>query len=173
HFGALWHTWQPPLAFLAVDLFFVLSGFVLSLNYDRRLAEGMTGVAFMRLRMIRLLPLLVVGTLAAVVASSVMQSGQLRSGEAAVSSVLAILAIPTPPVTQSLVLFPLNPPFWSLFFELWIANLMFALLWNRLRGATLWSVIAIGAVGLLVAERYFHSMDTGWAWRNVAGGFAR
>jgi peptidoglycan/LPS O-acetylase OafA/YrhL len=37
----------------------------------------------------------------------------------------------------------------------------------------LWAVIVASAVGFLATEGHYHDMDTGWAWRNIAGGFPR
>jgi peptidoglycan/LPS O-acetylase OafA/YrhL len=64
-FGAL----RPPSAYLAVDFFFALSGFVLGYAYDRRLAGGMSAVNFMLRRLIRLYPLYIAGTCLTFVAS--------------------------------------------------------------------------------------------------------
>jgi peptidoglycan/LPS O-acetylase OafA/YrhL len=51
---------NPPVeAYLAVDFFFTLSGFVLAHAYGQRLREGMTATYFMALRIIRLYPLYV------------------------------------------------------------------------------------------------------------------
>jgi len=174
HFGGYYHTWRPPFSFLAVDLFFVLSGFVISLNYDRRFSDGMTVAAFMRLRAIRLLPLLFVGAAAAVITRVVAHNVfHLSSIQILVTSLLTTIAIPTPPTSSTDILFPLNTAFWSLFFEIWVANLIFALFWKRLHGTCLWAVIIASLVGLLAMEGHFHVMDTGWAWRNIAGGFPR
>ena len=57
HAGALFPGWDFPNSGLAVDLFFVISGFVVASAYDRRLADGLTLGAFMRIRLIRLYPL--------------------------------------------------------------------------------------------------------------------
>lgn len=48
-------------SYLAVDVFFLLSGFVLSLSYRRRFDAGMSAAEFMKLRVIRLYPLYFVG----------------------------------------------------------------------------------------------------------------
>ena len=45
-----------PSAYLAVDLFFVLSGFVLAHAYEHRFASGMTTWQFMLLRLIEFYP---------------------------------------------------------------------------------------------------------------------
>ncbi|MGI4877859.1 MAG: acyltransferase family protein, partial [Janthinobacterium lividum] len=48
-------------AYLAVDFFFGLSGFVIAAAYDARFTAGMGFGGFMRLRVIRLYPLLALG----------------------------------------------------------------------------------------------------------------
>jgi peptidoglycan/LPS O-acetylase OafA/YrhL len=50
-------------AALAVDLFFVLSGFVLSSAYDGRFAGGMSWRGFIKARCVRLYPLYLLGFL--------------------------------------------------------------------------------------------------------------
>jgi peptidoglycan/LPS O-acetylase OafA/YrhL len=64
--------------YLAVDLFFVLSGFVLAHAYEHRFARGMTTFEFMRARVIRLYPLYFVGL---AIASMAMFAGISRSPE--------------------------------------------------------------------------------------------
>src|SRR4051812_10705561 len=72
HTVGVFGTWEPEHTYLAVDLLFVLSGFVLARNYDPRFEAGMSAVQFMRARLIRLYPLyllgLVLGAFAFVVA---------------------------------------------------------------------------------------------------------
>jgi peptidoglycan/LPS O-acetylase OafA/YrhL len=50
-------TWRPHHGYLAVDLFFVLSGFVLSYAYQDRLDRGWPTIKFLRARLVRLAPL--------------------------------------------------------------------------------------------------------------------
>ncbi len=53
-----------PNSFLAVDLFFMLSGFVIAAAYDDRLRTGrLNSLRFMLVRYIRLWPLYLFGTL--------------------------------------------------------------------------------------------------------------
>ena len=61
HFSGLRGAADPQFSFLAVDLFFLLSGFVLSFSYDERIAAGMSPAAFLMKRIIRLYPLYFLG----------------------------------------------------------------------------------------------------------------
>jgi peptidoglycan/LPS O-acetylase OafA/YrhL len=54
---------SPFPAYLAVDFFFCLSGFVVAFAYDDRLASGMTMFDFSLRRLIRLYPMIIVGVL--------------------------------------------------------------------------------------------------------------
>jgi hypothetical protein len=54
---------MPGFLGLAVDLFFALSGFVLAHAYEDRFRQGMTPLAFLRQRWVRLYPLYAVGLL--------------------------------------------------------------------------------------------------------------
>ncbi|KAH2558053.1 hypothetical protein KXV42_008944, partial [Aspergillus fumigatus] len=52
-----------PRAYLAVDFFFALSGFVIAHAYDRRMAEGLGFGGFMLRRFVRLHPIVPLATL--------------------------------------------------------------------------------------------------------------
>src|ERR1700716_3540732 len=54
HAGPLLGGYGPPLTYLAVDMFFVLSGFVISYAYDKKMAAGMRPIEFLRARVKRL-----------------------------------------------------------------------------------------------------------------------
>ena len=56
-----------PHGYLAVDFFFILSGFVMGYAYDKR---GLTLRDFLKRRLIRLHPMVVIGVLIGVVAFS-------------------------------------------------------------------------------------------------------
>ena len=53
--------WVPQFSYLGVDMFFVLSGFVLAKANDRRFAAGMSGWEFLSRRVKRLYPLYALG----------------------------------------------------------------------------------------------------------------
>lgn len=72
HFQHFFPPDSVPGGYLAVDLFFIMSGVVLSHAYEPRFQNGMGAREFMRARLIRLYPLYFLGFIAgttAVVAS--------------------------------------------------------------------------------------------------------
>lgn len=96
-FVLLFHCGQAAgSGYLGVDLFFLLSGFVLSHAYDDRLRAGFGVARFTALRMVRIYPMFAVGALLGIV----LQGGN-----------LTMLLFPRPG------LYPANPPLWSLVFE--------------------------------------------------------
>jgi peptidoglycan/LPS O-acetylase OafA/YrhL len=127
-----------PHAYLAVDFFYMLSGFVMAHAYQKRLDTGLSSTSFMKSRLIRLYPLYLAGLLLAVV--FVFLNRKFGRGTALESSLslpaltaLALLFVPVvnshpnPPIASN---FPLNPPSWSLFDEL-VANLFHVLVLRR------------------------------------------
>ncbi|MBE7619639.1 acyltransferase family protein [Komagataeibacter sp. FXV2] len=113
---------------LAVDLFFCLSGYVLSLSYGTRMtgARGLSAGQFFRRRLVRLMPVVIVATM--IGAAYVLLRGHLNGGDVAyaallVAVVLALLDLPylfAPHEIGGPQVFPLNGPQYSLFLELFI-----------------------------------------------------
>ena len=161
-----------PSAYLAVDLFFVLSGFVIALAYDNRLASGLAARQFMTVRVIRLYPLYALGTaLAALLVVSGIDADWSRGGFALALGSGAVM-LPALPHDDFGTLYPLNDPAWTLMFEL-LANAAFAVghRWLSTRVLTGW--VATAALVLLVVVLDEGSMERGWAWEGVAVGLAR
>lgn len=52
-----------PSAYLAVDLFFMLSGFVIAHAYEKKLKSGLSVWRFFKIRAVRLYPLYLFGTI--------------------------------------------------------------------------------------------------------------
>jgi peptidoglycan/LPS O-acetylase OafA/YrhL len=137
-----------PRNLLAVQFFFMLSGFVLASGYDAKLRAGMGIAEFMRRRAIRLYPLILLGAVfGAVVLRSTDPAFAIDPG-AAIAVLLAMGCLPGPDGAYSFGFgrFPLNPPEWSLFFEL-AANAGFAVIAPRLNRYWL-AIIAIAASAL-------------------------
>jgi peptidoglycan/LPS O-acetylase OafA/YrhL len=111
--------------YLAVDFFFILSGFVIAKAYERNLQSNMSFRDFALVRIGRLYPLLIAATL---VATAYMVMTNLRGGSDLKWLIIlpaALLALPDPSATFAPDPFPLLPVVWSLFFEL-VANFLYA-----------------------------------------------
>lgn len=125
---------------IAVDFFFILSGFVISYAYDDRWSKMRLGSFFKR-RLIRLHPMLVMGALIGVLAFAVMGFERWDGTVAPTSWVMVALlltmcmipAVPGVPyeVRGNGEMFPLNGPSWSLFFE-YLGNILYALFMRRM-----------------------------------------
>jgi peptidoglycan/LPS O-acetylase OafA/YrhL len=120
---------------LSVDIFFVLSGFVIALTYENRLRTGMPATGFLKARARRLIPVHILGTL--LVGASylyMLLSGTMPhpvSGPLlAFAFVYGVLLIPITfsPYAGSFrswdTTFPINTPIWSLNAE-WIVNIIY------------------------------------------------
>lgn len=117
--------WAPPGAYLAVDLFFALSGFVIAHAYAARLAAGEGVGAFMWARIKRLYPLYLLGAvLGLLVLLPKAIGGDLGRIAGAPLNLLMLPHFGT--LAEGGGMYPLNPPAWSLFYEL-VANAAFAL----------------------------------------------
>jgi peptidoglycan/LPS O-acetylase OafA/YrhL len=165
-----------PGRYLAVDFFFVLSGFVLAHVYGERLARGMPLLSFMRVRAIRLYPLY----LAAVLISAAMSVIVAIKGwepyalwQVFTSLAFALVLVPCPPGLSLWpnAPFPLVGPSWSLFFEL-VINAVMGLVGRFLTPVLCLGFMAAGAAGLIVAT-VAHWDIAGHAWSNILGGLLR
>lgn len=185
-FGVLWFHCSAHLdlpgffahGYLAVDFFFVLSGFVMARAYCARIeAKRLSLPRFALIRATRLLPLIVLGTgLAAVIEigrpNIVDQHRHLVDAARAV--VMGSLLVPTlRSTTLELGIFPLNGPTWSLFLET-VANAFFAV-WARSRMGlpALAAVLGISAVGLLWGVQRYGAICFGPLPDSFWLGFAR
>lgn len=162
--------------YLAVDFFFMLSGFVVGYAYDDRWGSGgLTFKGFARRRLIRLHPMLLMGMLIGVVTyiiqGCVHWDGTHVSGHwVAIAAVLSCFFVPAYPgagheVRGNGEMFPLNGPSWSLFFE-YIANILYALWLRRLGTRALIVWVCLSGIGLacyaLVNMSGFYHLGVGW-----------
>lgn len=153
--------------YLAVDFFFMLSGFVIGYAYDDRWKTRLTMGDFFKRRLIRLHPLVVLGAVLGAVCfflqGSVQWDGTHISASTVMISLLcALVFIPMIPggnwdVRGNGEAFPLNGPAWSLFFE-YIGNLLYALLIRRLSTKALTVFVILLGLGL-----------TAFSWLNLSG----
>ena len=142
--------WQPaPGGYLAVDLFFVLSGAVIANAYAPRLAGGMSMRGFLGRRLLRFLPLHALGLAAGVAfAAALLFAGSpdaMSPENIATATALGLCFVPN---LLTHAMFPLNVPAWSLLYEL-VANVGFASMRLRITPGGLRA--AAGALGALLA----------------------
>ena len=157
-------------AYLAVDFFFALSGFVVAYAYDDRWTR-MTTLQFFRIRLIRLHPLVLIGATLGLLGylldpfSKGMNRGPLSM--VLLAYVTSLLLLPSPPIAgrhnESQAL---NGPAWSLMQE-YLGNIAYALVLRRLRTVTLWIVFAIFGVALIWVANSKGSLDGGWDYPNI------
>lgn len=138
--------------YLAVDFFFILSGFVVGYAYDDRWGKMKTK-DFIKRRIIRLHPMVVLGAVIGAVmfyfqGCSVWDVTQVTGWALIFATLLNALLIPAAPGVEVRGLgemYPLNGPSWSLFFE-YIGNILYALFIRKLPTKALaFLVIAAGA----------------------------
>lgn len=163
-------------SYLAVDFFFCLSGFVIAYAYDTKIAQ-IGVVEFMKLRLIRLHPLVVIGALIGLIVFIFDPFSNLYQTYASKTLLVflsASLMIPYPLVKERYFnLFHLNPPTWSLFWE-YIANIFYALVIVRIKNIKiLWVLTILAAGALFYASKQANFLAVGWGGDNVSAGAAR
>lgn len=159
-----------PRDYLAVDLFFVLSGFVLARAWWPSLSQGQGARAFLAQRLMRLYPLYLLATLLA--AGCAFANGVPPASWAATLTT-NLLFLPTPPhMAMGPNLFPFVYPAWSLLWEL-LANLLFAVIAFRLRGPLLPAILLASLLLIGLTAHQFGSLDAGARWDGFAGGGCR
>lgn len=174
--------------YLAVDFFFMLSGFVIGYAYDDRWGKSLTMGGFFRRRLIRLHPMVMLGALIGTV--SFLLTGMERWDGTHSTLLLTLIAlvcswlmIPALPGMQRDVrgngeMFPLNGPCWSLFFE-YIGNILYALIIRRLSTRALAWLTALLCCALTwfaaTNQSGYGSIGVGWTLdtTNLLGGTLR
>lgn len=162
--------------YLAVDLFFCLSGFVIAFSYDSRISQR--GVMwFIGRRVIRLHPLVILGAFLGLLAFIFDPFSSLYAKYGTEAALLmaasAATLIPWPDVPERYNnLFYMNPPTWSLFWE-YVASLAYALFLVRLSNRVLAGLAVMGAAGLIYTAAHFGNLAVGWGGENALAGSAR
>jgi len=167
--------WDTPLslmhhAYLAVDFFFGLSGFVVAYAYDDRWAR-MSTLQFFRIRLIRLHPLVLLGATLGLLGYLLDPFGKAINQTSAPMLLLAyvtsLLLLPSPPVggrqNESQAL---NGPAWSLMQE-YLGNIAYALILRRLRALTLGIIFVVSGLVLIWVANTKGSLDGGWGYPEI------
>jgi len=169
--------------YLAVDFFFLLSGFVIAYAYDDRWVS-MTQWDFYKRRLIRLQPMVVMGSLIGAALFYFQSSPEfslVASTPVWKLLVVMLIGFTLIPVPSALdirgwsEMHPLNGPAWSLFFE-YVANLLYGIGIRRLSNRVLGVLVLLAAVYLVdVAVTSPHNLIGGWSLdpKELRIGFAR
>lgn len=166
--------------YLAVDFFFILSGFVIGYAYDDRWGKSLTMKDFFKRRLIRLHPMVIMGAVLGAITFCIQGSVQWDGTHIAISMIMlsllcTIFFIPAMPgvgyeVRGNGEMFPLNGPCWSLFFE-YIGNILYALFIRRLSNKALTVFVVLLGVALAAFAVFnvstYGNIGVGWTLEGV------
>ncbi|WP_125722951.1 acyltransferase family protein [Flavobacterium ustbae] len=148
--------------YLAVDFFFLLSGFVVAYAYDDRWGK-MGQWEFYKRRLIRLQPMVIMGMIIGAIfyyfqASDILfpMIAGMEVWKVILTMVIGFTLLPIPPSLEIRgwgEMHPLNGPAWSLFFE-YIANILYALIFRKFSNKVL-SIFVLIFAGLLINYTVF------------------
>ncbi|MBN2484646.1 MAG: acyltransferase [Bacteroidales bacterium] len=156
--------------YLAVDFFFVLSGFVIGYAYDDRWGKMTLGNFFKR-RLIRLHPMIIVGMLTGAVAFYFQDSiffPEIHKVPVWKMLVVMLIGFTLLPVGPSFdirgwhEMHPLNGPAWSLFFE-YVANIFYALFIRKFSNKLLAFLVFISGIALVHLSVTQGDIIGGWS----------
>jgi peptidoglycan/LPS O-acetylase OafA/YrhL len=165
-------------SFLSVDLFFIMSGFVIARSYEMRLQTGgLTLQTFVRVRVIRLYPLYLFACAIGLAYFGIKIVAATEDAPSILQIVAAlpgtVLMLPSPFTSSwGFTPFPFAPSAWSLSLEFWF-NILYAALVIRFRllGLVLLTAVSLGV--LIHQAVAFGSLDLGWNIATTPGGSAR
>lgn len=165
-----------PGRYLAVDFFFVLSGFVLCHAYGARLKAQIRTLGFMHIRFVRLYPMYLFGLglgLSHFLYFTVTGYNESSWGDLAAITAISLLFLPVPSIfAAGENLYPLNPPSWSLFAEL-LANLFYAAIAPWLTWRMLCVLLLLGALAVTHLVPSESDLGAGWKLSDMHIGVVR
>lgn len=155
-------------AYLAVDLFFVLSGFVIGGTYESGLRDGgLPLLRYAQIRLARLWPCIALGVVLGAAAVLLNNEPHNRFVWSIAMQMLCLPAVGAGPA-----LFPLNGPQWSLFYEL-VANAVHAALARWLGGTVLIATIILSGAALVYVAFDTPGLSVGVRFDTFFAGFVR
>jgi peptidoglycan/LPS O-acetylase OafA/YrhL len=178
HMGYMLGPYAPNMhkGYLAVDFFFILSGFVIAANYHVSVRPVISWFDFLSARFARLWPLFMLATLlgcVVVTAKLTRDSGYLDTSGVLLSLSLNSLMLPSFFHAYGVDrLFLFNGASWSVFFEVFINIVFFAIL-RKLSLRPLLILTGIFAGFIFYAAAMYGSLDGGWAIANFYIGAIR
>ena len=156
------HNTNPPFdqiinhGYLAVDFFFLLSGYVIGYAYDDRW-DTMTIGNFFKRRLIRLQPMVIMGMIIGALLFYFQDSllwphiHEVPVWKMLIIMLIGFTLIPIPPsydIRGWVELHPLNGPGWSLFYE-YVGNIIYALFVRKFSNTILSILVFISGCALM------------------------
>jgi peptidoglycan/LPS O-acetylase OafA/YrhL len=133
---------------IAVDFFFILSGFVVTHSYWGRLDGGMSPFDYFLRRLVRLYPMFIAGLLFGLVVFAYLPARYAPYSSKDILASLGYNALFLPSLNGGGSLFPANGVLWSLSLEMLASIVFLRLVWSRPK--TLLAVVALSYVITLV-----------------------
>jgi peptidoglycan/LPS O-acetylase OafA/YrhL len=171
-------------AYLAVDFFFCLSGYVIGYAYDAR-RDRMSVIDFFTARLIRLHPMVVMGIVLGLLsyvfdpfnrgANAVpwLEVQAVPLWKLTLCALAGLLMIPSWALpNRSGSYFSLNAPSWSLMWE-YLANIAFALVLWRAKKHVLVIAVVLAAIAVGVSAHTGGTLALGYAWGQMSYALAR
>ncbi len=152
--------------YLAVDFFYLLSGFVVGYAYDDRWGK-MSIKEFFKIRLIRLHPLVILGVAIGAVCFWFDPYTNLGHHVGILKligvTLIGFTLLPSPDVRGWNETHSLDGPCWSLLQE-YIANLIYALFGRKMTKTILWIIVIISGAVLTYVSWWRGDVGTGWGY---------
>jgi peptidoglycan/LPS O-acetylase OafA/YrhL len=161
--------------YLAVDFFFLLSGFVVGYAYDDRWGQ-MKIKDFLRIRLTRLHPMLIMGVIIGAAGFTFAPYGEWFEHNSllkyALIVIIAMTLLPYPDLRGWGETHSLNGPSWSLLQE-YIGNILYAVALRKFSQKALGILVVIFAMALSGIAVYRGDVGTGWSFNTCWIAFIR
>lgn len=159
--------------YLAVDFFYLLSGFVVGYAYDDRWGR-MKLVDFFKIRLIRLHPMVILSVAIGAIAYwfDPFKTDKSDWCELLLVMVMSFTLLPSPDIRGWGETHSLNGPCWSLLQE-YIANIIYGIFGRKLTKPILWTLVIISAIALTATAVWNGHLGTGWSYDTFWIAFVR
>jgi peptidoglycan/LPS O-acetylase OafA/YrhL len=150
--------------YLAVDFFYLLSGFVVGYAYDDRWGR-MTLKDFFKIRLIRLHPMVILSVAIGAIAFwfDPFQTGSVGLGKLLLTMLIGFTLLPSPDVRGWRETHSLNGPCWSLLQE-YIANIIYGIFGRKMTKPVLWIIVILSGIALTATAVWNGHLGTGWSY---------
>lgn len=166
YYGGITANHPMRHGYLAVDFFYLLSGFVVGYAYDDRWGR-MTVREFFKIRLTRLHPLVIlgviIGTIGFLFDPYTASAQHINIYKLLLTMVVSFTLLPSPDIRGWGETHSLDGPCWSLLQE-YIANFVYALFGRKMTKAVLWVIVTAGAVALAITSCWHGDLGTGWGY---------